>query len=151
MSWLWCWLLWPGHCHYRGWKQKPQDKCRHQARGPVAVWSCRSWRVWSILLLPLLLLLSLYIRVSGSLGHNHPATLKLPFFQNEAEVLLEEDDIKTSRLQENKTCCCNRRGSSTEDSTWYLVFVVKFVDLADITINNKEFFSMITLMACPGF
>ena len=33
----------------------------------------------------------------------------------------------------------------------YLVFVVKFVDLADITINNKEFFSMITLMACPGF
>ena len=35
-----------------------------------------------------------------------------------------------------KTCCCNRWGSSTEDSTWYLVFVVKFVDLADITINN---------------
>ena len=53
--------------------------------------------------------------------------------------LLEEDDIKTSRLQENKTCCCNQRGSSTEDSTWYLVFVVKFVDLADITINNKQF------------
>ena len=55
--------------------------------------------------------------------------------------LLEEDDIKTPRLQETKTktCCCNRWGSSTEDSTWYLVFVVKFVDLADITINNKQF------------
>ena len=26
----------------------------------------------------------------------------------------------------------------SEDSTWYLVFVVKFVDLADITINNKQ-------------
>ena len=51
--------------------------------------------------------------------------------------LLEEDDIKTPRLQETKTktCCCNQWGSSTEDSKWYLVFVVKFVDLADITIT----------------
>ena len=40
------------------------------------------------------------------------------------------------RLQEIKTCCCNLGGLTTEDSTWYILFLV-FVDLADITINNK--------------
>ena len=39
----------------------------------------------------------------------------------------DEDDIKIG--------CCNHGGSSTEDSTWYLVFVAKFVELADITIT----------------
>ena len=120
------------------WKFNCVDRVNQWTR-----WTPHFSTTWTGLVLQLWLIgirniLYLYERFEWRVCHNLFHGGLFTFLSCNLQLRLK-NSLNWIQETKTKTCCCNRWGSSTEDSTWYLVFVVKFVDLADITINNKQF------------